>query len=78
MPCGHNLPVAGNRPDRNFTAQQANQAYVWRHHLCPCPGGSVALGSCHRPVFQASRGLVNGRAYTHRAFMAFGHKCGHR
>ena len=28
MPCGDNLPVAGNRLDRNFTARQANQAYV--------------------------------------------------
>ena len=71
------MPRGDNLPDRDFTARQANQAYVGDIAYVRARG-SVALGSCHRPVFQASRGLANGRAYTHRAFMALGYKCGHR
>ena len=65
----HNLPIAPNHLDRQFTAAQPNQTYVGDtsapcgYHLYSYAGRLAVLGCRYRFVFAASGWLVNGRAY---------------
>lgn len=65
----HNLPVADNHLNRQFTVSKPNQVYVGDtsapcgYHLYPYSGRLAIFGSCYRLVFAASGGLVNRRTY---------------